>query len=75
VTCGERLGKHSRPSRWRRSRLKVGYLSSVSRLSICLLGIRSQLSLSCLWLSGLRVALGNLTTQAQAVQMAYNSSQ
>jgi hypothetical protein len=29
----------------------------------------------CLWCSGLRTALGNSTTQAQAVQMAYNSSQ
>jgi hypothetical protein len=28
-----------------------------------------------LWLSGLRVALGYTTTQAQAVQTAYNSSQ
>jgi hypothetical protein len=30
---------------------------------------------SCLWFSGLRNALGNSTTQAQAVQKAYNSSQ
>jgi hypothetical protein len=29
----------------------------------------------CLWLSGMWVALGNSTTQAQVVQMAYNSSQ
>jgi hypothetical protein len=29
----------------------------------------------CSWLSGLRIALGNSTTQAQAVQTAYNSSQ
>jgi urease accessory protein UreF len=28
-----------------------------------------------LWLSGLRTALGNTTTQAEAVQTAYNSSQ
>jgi hypothetical protein len=28
-----------------------------------------------LWLSGLRTALGNLATQAQAIQTAYNSSQ
>jgi hypothetical protein len=55
--------------------LKVGYLLSVSRLSICHLGIRSQLSFSCSWLSGLRTALGNTTTQAEAVQTAYNSSQ
>jgi hypothetical protein len=44
-------------------------------LSICFLGIRSQLSFSCSWLSSLRTALGNTTTQAEAVQMAYNSSQ
>jgi hypothetical protein len=29
----------------------------------------------CSWLSGLRTALGNTTTQAEAVQTAYNSSQ
>jgi hypothetical protein len=29
----------------------------------------------CLWLSGLRTTLGNTTTQAEAVQTAYNSSQ
>jgi chromosome segregation ATPase len=29
----------------------------------------------CSWLSGLRTALGNTTTQAEAVQVAYNSSQ
>jgi hypothetical protein len=29
----------------------------------------------CWWLSGLRAALGNTTTQAEALQMAYNSSQ
>jgi hypothetical protein len=40
-----------------------------------LFGVRSQFFFSCLWLSGLRVALGNSTTQAQAVQTAYNSSQ
>jgi hypothetical protein len=44
-------------------------------LSICLLGIRSRLSFSCSWLSGLRVTLGNSTAQAQAMQTAYNSSQ
>jgi uncharacterized protein involved in exopolysaccharide biosynthesis len=54
--------------------LKVGYFPSVSQLSIYLLGIRSQLSFSCSWLSGLRVALGNLTTHAQAMKTAYNSS-
>jgi DNA repair exonuclease SbcCD ATPase subunit len=29
----------------------------------------------CLWLSGLRTAMGNMTTQTEVVQMAYNSSQ
>jgi hypothetical protein len=29
----------------------------------------------CPWLSGLRTALGNTTTQAEATQAAYNSSQ
>jgi hypothetical protein len=29
----------------------------------------------CRWFSGLRAALGNTTTQAEAVQTAYNSSQ
>jgi hypothetical protein len=29
----------------------------------------------CSWLSGLRTALGNTTTQAEVVQTAYNSSQ
>jgi hypothetical protein len=29
----------------------------------------------CRWISGLRAALGNTTTQAEAVQTAYNSSQ
>jgi hypothetical protein len=29
----------------------------------------------CRWFSGLRTALGNTTTQAEAVQAAYNSSQ
>jgi hypothetical protein len=32
-------------------------------------------SFLCLWLSGLRTALGNTTTQAEVVQTAYNSSQ
>jgi hypothetical protein len=39
------------------------------------LGICTQFFVSCLWLLGLRVALENSTTQAQAVQTAYNSSQ
>jgi phage-related tail protein len=40
-----------------------------------LLGIRSRLLFLCHWFSGLRTALGNTTTQAEAVQTAYNSSQ
>jgi hypothetical protein len=40
-----------------------------------LFGIRSQLLFFYLWFSGLRTALGSSTTQAQAVQTAYNSSQ
>jgi predicted nucleic acid-binding Zn-ribbon protein len=35
---------------------------------------RNSVSL-CLWLTGLRTALGNMTTQAEVVQTAYNSSQ
>jgi chromosome segregation ATPase len=54
-----------------------GGLSFACLLACCFvfLGIRSQFFVFCLWLSGLRVALGNSTTQAQAVQTAYNSSQ
>jgi hypothetical protein len=63
------------PLRRRRSKLTVGYLSLVFYLLIRFLGICSQFFVSCLWLSGLRIALGNSTTQAQAVQTAYNSSQ
>jgi hypothetical protein len=44
-------------------------------LSICLSGICSQLSFSRSWLTGLRTALGNTTTQVEAGQAAYNSSQ
>jgi hypothetical protein len=41
-----------------------------------LLGICSRLLFFfCRWFSGLRTALGNTITQAEAVQMAYNSSQ
>jgi hypothetical protein len=32
-------------------------------------------SLSCLWLPGLRTALGHATTRAETLQTAYNSSQ
>jgi hypothetical protein len=54
-----------------------GGLSFAYLLACCFVfvGIRSQFFVSCLWLSGLWVALGNSTTQAQAVQTAYNSSQ
>jgi multidrug resistance efflux pump len=54
-----------------------GGLSFACLLACCFvfLGIRSQFFVFCLWLSGLQVALGNSTTQAQAVQKAYNSSQ
>jgi hypothetical protein len=40
-----------------------------------LLGIRSRLLFLCHWFSDLQTALGNTTTQAEAVQTAYNSSQ
>jgi hypothetical protein len=54
----------------------VSYLSLVfSLVVLSLFGIHSQFFVSCLWLSGLRVALVNSMTHAQAVQMAYNSSQ
>jgi hypothetical protein len=46
-----------------------GELSSIRSL-ICrfaFLGIRSQLSFSCSWFSGLRTALGNTTTHAEAM--------
>jgi hypothetical protein len=54
-----------------------GGLSFACLLACCFvfLGIRSQFFASRLWLSGLRVALGNSTIQAQAVQTAYNFSQ
>jgi hypothetical protein len=38
-------------------------------------GFASNFLFLRLWLSGLRTALGNTTTQAEAVQTAYNSSQ
>jgi hypothetical protein len=40
-----------------------------------LLGIRSRPLFICCWFSGLRTALENTTTQAEAVQTTYNSSQ
>jgi hypothetical protein len=54
-----------------------GELSFTCLLAGCFVffGIRSQFFVSCLWLSGLRVALGNSTTQAQVMQTAYNFSQ
>jgi DNA/RNA-binding domain of Phe-tRNA-synthetase-like protein len=38
-------------------------------------GFAPNFSFLCSWLSGLRTTLGNTTTQAEAVQTAYNSSQ
>jgi hypothetical protein len=55
--------------------LKVSLLSPAFRLSIRSFWIRSQHCFLCSWLSGLRTALGNKTTQAEVVQTAYNSSQ
>jgi hypothetical protein len=49
----------------------VSYLSLVFSLVVSsLFGVRSQFFVSCLWLSGLRAALGNSATQAQVVQTA-----
>jgi hypothetical protein len=54
----------------------VSYLSLVFSLVVSsFFGVRSQFFVSCLWLSGLRVTLGNSTTQPQAVLTAYNFSQ
>jgi hypothetical protein len=53
----------------------VGYLSSVFSIVDSAFGIRSQFSFFVSWFSGLQIALGNSTTQAQTVQTAYNSSQ
>jgi hypothetical protein len=58
-----------------KKQVKVSYLSSSSRSLVCLFWDRSQIFVSCWWLSSLRTALGNTTTQAELVQMAYNSSQ
>jgi hypothetical protein len=54
-----------------------GELSSVRLIArrFALWGSAPNFFFPCSWLSGLRVALGNSTTQAQAVQTAYNSSQ
>jgi hypothetical protein len=54
-----------------------GGLSFACLLACCFvfLGIRSQFFVSRLWLSGLWVTLGNSPTQAQVVQIAYNSLQ
>jgi hypothetical protein len=53
-----------------------GGLSSVC-FSLVDLAFRDSLptSFSCSWLSGLQTTLGNTTTQGEAVQTAYNSSQ
>jgi hypothetical protein len=53
-------------------------VSHFSTPHVCRFGlfeIRSRLLFLCCWFSGLRTALGNMTAQAEAVQMAYNSSQ
>jgi hypothetical protein len=42
---------------------------------IFLSGIRSHLDLPCSWSPGLRTALGHVTTRAETLQTAYNSSQ
>jgi hypothetical protein len=53
----------------------VSLLSLAFLLLIHSFGIRSQLAFLCSWLSGLRTTLGNMTSQAEATQAAYNSSQ
>jgi hypothetical protein len=39
------------------------------------LGFTPNFVFLCSWLSGLRAALGNVTSQAEAMQTAYNFSQ
>jgi hypothetical protein len=57
----------ARPSRLRRNKSRVSYLPCGDSLPTFLF--------FCSWLSGLRTALGNTTTQAEVVQTTYNSSQ
>jgi multidrug resistance efflux pump len=46
-----------------------------SLVNFFFLGFAPNFVSLCSWLSGLRTALGNMTTQAEVVQTAYNSSQ
>jgi hypothetical protein len=46
-----------------------------SLVDLFVLGFAPNFVSLCSWLSGLRTALGNMTTQAEVVQTAYNSSQ
>jgi hypothetical protein len=46
-----------------------------SLVDLFFLGFAPNFVSLCSWLSGLRTALGNMTTQAEVVQTAYNSSQ
>jgi hypothetical protein len=68
VTCGEMLRKLARPSTRRGSRSKVSCISAPFRSSIWLAQdpLPTFVSLSLVF-SGLRTALGNTTTQAEAV--------
>jgi hypothetical protein len=51
------------------------FVDSVFVLLIFPSGIRSRLDLPCLWLTGLQTSLGHVTTRAETLQTAYNSSQ
>jgi hypothetical protein len=53
----------------------VSRLSSVFRSSVQFVWDPLPIFVFRLWFSGLWTTLGNSVTQAQAVQMAYNSSQ
>jgi hypothetical protein len=75
VTCDERLRKHARPSTQMGRWSKVSCFPPLLVRQFGLLAIRSRLLFLCRWVSGLRTALRNTTTQAEAVQTAYNSSQ
>jgi hypothetical protein len=55
--------------------LKVGYLSPAFLLVDSTFWDPFPIFVSCLRFLGLRIALGNSTTQAQAVQTTYNSLQ
>jgi hypothetical protein len=75
LCCSRRPRSCARPSRRRRSRSMVSRPSHVFCLSVRLVWDLLPTLVFCLWFSGLQTALGNSTTQAQAVQTAYNSSQ